>query len=371
MGHHLIDSRENLEAFWHEMASAEVMAFDTEFLRVSTYYPKFCLLQVSANDSVYCIDPLALDLDTDSLRTVLRSQHQTRIFHAARQDIEVLYGCCNAVPSTVFDTQIAAAMVGLGDQIGYANLVEVVTGKGLPKAHTRTDWCQRPLSREQIEYAKDDVRYLEEIHDFLTVELDKRGRLQWLLEECRALTDVRLYEADPNVAYQRIGHGQALEPEAQGVLKQLAIWRERAAQQLDLPRNWVVKDRVLESISQIRPENPAQLAVVEGVSRKFVQRFGGEVLRLIQEVAHQDEHPVVWQEEQPLNAEQRALTKQIMGCLRRVAEESGISQGLLGTRHDVAGLVRGHRDISLLSGWRARLLGSELDALLAWEPVRE
>jgi len=365
MGQHLIDSGENLEAFWDEITSTAVLAIDTEFFRVSTYYPKFCLLQICANGFEYCIDPLALDLNTDSLREVLRSQHQTRILHAARQDIEVLYGCCNAVPSTVFDTQIAAAMVGLGDQIGYANLVEIVTGKGLNKAHTRTDWCRRPLSEEQIEYAREDVRYLEVLYDFLGAELEKRGRFQWLLEECRALTDVSLYEADPNAAYKKMRHGRVLEPEAQGVLKQLAIWRERTSQQLDLPRNWVIKDKVLESISRVRPENPAQLAVVEGVSHKFVNRFGAEVLRLIREVAINDQHPVVWQMEQPLNAEQRALGKQITACLKRIAEDSGISPGLLGTRHDVAGLVRGHKDIGLLSGWRARLLGSELDALLA------
>ena len=364
MGNHLIDSREDLEAFWHEITSAGVMAFDTEFLRVSTYYPKFCLLQISANGHLYCIDPLALDLNTDSLRGVLRSEHQTRIFHAARQDIEVLYGCCSAVPSTVFDTQIAASMVGLGDQIGYANLVEIVTGKSLTKAHTRTDWCRRPLGQEQIEYAQDDVRYLEEIYNFLGAELEKLGRLQWLLEECKLLTDVGLYEADPNAAYNRIGHSRVQKPLAQGVLKQLAIWRERTAQKLNLPRNWVVKDRVLESISQIRPENQTQLAAVEGVSHRFANRFGADVLRLIGEVVDEDQHPAVWQKEQPLNAEQRALKKQIMGCLRRVAEESEISPGLLGTSQDVVALVRGRKDISLLSGWRARLLGSELDALL-------
>jgi ribonuclease D len=346
------------------MTSTGVMAFDTEFLRVSTYYPKFCLLQISANGVSYCIDPLALDLNTDSLREVLRARHQTRIFHAARQDIEVLYGCCDAVPSTVFDTQIAAAMVGLGDQIGYANLVGIVIGKSLTKAHTRTDWCRRPLSSEQIQYAQDDVRYLEEIYNFLGAELEKRGRLQWLLEECKVLTDVSLYEADPDAAYKRIGHGRLLKPDAQCVLKQLAIWRERTAQKLNLPRNWVVKDNVLESISRTLPENPTQLAVVEGISHKFIRRFGTDVLRLIGEVADEDQHAAVWQREQPLNAEQRAMKKQIMGCLKRVAEESEISLGLLGTSQDVAGLVRGRRDISLLSGWRADLLGSDLDALL-------
>jgi len=365
MRQQLIESREDLEAFWPEMSSTEVLAIDTEFFRVKTYYPKFCLLQVYAREVIYCIDPLALDLNTDDFREVLRAQDKTRIFHAARQDIEVLYGCCKEVPRTVFDTQVAAAMLGLGDQIGYANLVEIVTGKSLTKAHTRTDWCQRPLSPEQIDYAIDDVRYLEEIYNYLGAGLEKCGRLQWVLEECMELSDVSLYDTDPKVAYQRIEHGQALEPTAQSVLKELATWRERTSQRLDLPRNWVVKDKVLESMAQVKPDSPGKLAAVEGVSSKFVRRFGEEVLQLIRDVAYQDHHPVVWPKEQPLSADQRALQKQILDCLRRIAKESGISPSLLGSRHDVAGLVRGRRDVNLKSGWRAQLLGSELDALLA------
>lgn len=346
------------------MESTKALALDTEFLRIKTYYPRFCLMQVAAGDDVYCLDPLAVDLDNDLLRDLLCAPGRTTVFHAARQDIEVLYQCFEDVPRRVFDTQVAAAMAGLGDQIGYAKLVGIVTGKELEKAHTRTDWCRRPLSRDQIDYAVDDVRYLETVYEYLGSELDKRGRLEWVYEECRPLSDVERYRSDPERAYKRIGFGEKLEPAAQSALRELATWRERTSQIMDLPRNWVMKDDVLAQIALRLPDSREKLANVEGLSDKFVRRHGEAVIGLIRDVLRTGDHSVIWHRKAPLSAEQRALRKQIVDCLRRVAEDAGISPGLLGSREDVSRLVRGNRDTDLLRGWRAQLTGGELEALI-------
>jgi len=360
----IVDTPERLDFFFQKMESVSVMAIDTEFLRVKTYYPRFCLMQICSGQDVYCVDPLAFDLGSGPLGKILCASDRTTVFHAARQDIEVLFQCFGDVPPRIFDTQVAAAMAGLGDQIGYANLVEIVTGRVLPKAHTRTDWCQRPLTQEQVEYAVDDVRYLETVYEDLGSKLEKLGRLSWVFEECQPLSDLELYRSDPDLAYQRIGHGEKLEPVAQNVLKELASWREHTSQLKDLPRNWVVKDNLLAQIAQSLPDSLDKLAEIEDVSDKFVRRHGKRITDLVREVLRGGDQSAIWHRKVPLNAEQRVLQKRILDHLQRVAKDTGISQGLLGSRQEVAKLVRGNREVSLLRGWRAELLGSELEALL-------
>lgn len=364
MHHHIVDSQASLDAFHRKLEPVSVLAIDTEFLRVKTYYPRFCLMQIASGEDVYCIDPLALESGMGPLRELVCKPGRTTVFHAARQDIEVLFQCFGDVPGQVFDTQVAAAMAGFGDQIGYAGLVNALTGCELPKAHTRTDWCRRPLSREQIEYAVDDVRYLETVYELLVSELVRLGRLDWVLEECRSLSEIELYQSDPESAYRRVAHGDRLEPVAQSVLKELAIWRERTSQLVDLPRNWVVKDNLLAQIAQTLPDSREKLAEIEGVSEKFVRRHGEQVIRLVKDALRVDGHKAIWSKKPPLSSEQRALQKQILACVKRVADETGISPGLLGTRQDAARLVRGNREVNLLRGWRAELLGRELEALL-------
>lgn len=361
---HLIETQSDFEALCRKLSVTGLMSIDTEFLRVRTYYPKLCLLQIASDEEVICVDPLVVNLDVESWRDALRTADKVKIFHAGRQDIEVLYGCCGTVPRKVFDTQIAAAMLGLGDQIGYADLVEIVVGASLAKAHTRTDWCRRPLSPEQIQYAVDDVRYLEAIYHNLTEKLEARGRLQWVFEECESLSDPSLYKMDPESAYKRIGHGKKLELVSQSVLKELAIWREQTSQTKDLPRNWVVRDSVLAAIAQARPDNLDDLAALDGVSAGFVRRYGPRVLSLTKGVVRREHHPVIWEQGVPLNQKQRALSRQIAAYLKKVSKDSGVSISLLGSRQDVERLARGRRDVSLLWGWRADLVGNELNALL-------
>ena len=292
------------------------------------------------------------------------AQETTKVFHSARQDIEVLQRFCGVIPHPVFDTQIAAAMLGIGDQVGYATLVEKVVGKKLAKAHTRTDWCQRPLTPAQIDYACDDVRYLGTLRDFLCEELDKQGRMQWVQEECEALTHPDLYDDAPDNAYQRITNGHKMDPVSQGILKKLATWREQTSQSRDLPRNWVIRDAGLAEISRARPGSIGDLAELEGLPSSFVRRYGTAVVDLVQAVVNETCHPVIWGSSSPLDPGQRAQLKKMINHLRQISEETGISMGLLGSRQEVESLLRGKRDVSLLKGWRGRLVGTELAAML-------
>ena len=361
----IVETQAELQVVCRDLGKAELIAMDTEFLRVRTYYPKLCLLQMFSGQDVLCIDPLTVDLKVQQLNQLLLADDQIKILHAARQDIEVLYGVCGRAPRAVFDTQIAAAMLGLGDQIGYASLVEMVTGERLAKAHTRTDWCQRPLSSQQIEYAVDDVRFLLDIYRYLETELNKSGRLEWVFEECAPLSDPALYEADPADAYKRMSQGQKLEPPAQGILKELAIWRERTSQKLDLPRNWVINDSALIAVARARPHSLEHLAELSGVSERFTKKHGPRILSLIKEVAGRGQHPMIWRRRKPLSEVQRTLRKKITTYLEQVSRESGISTQLLVSRQDVDKLVQGHTDVNLLRGWRAQLVGDDLNAILA------
>lgn len=361
----LIETQSDFDALCKGLSDTGLIGIDTEFLRVRTYYPKLCLLQIASDEQVFCIDPLYVDLDTGAFRQVLNSSDLIKVFHAGRQDIEVLYGCCGQPPRRIFDTQIAAAMSGLGDQIGYADLVAKVVGASLDKAHTRTDWCQRPLSAEQIQYAVDDVRYLGEIYRHLANRLNEKGRLKWVFEECELLADPALYECDPGLAYKRIGQGRNLTAVSQSVLKELAAWREEVSQNKDLPRNWIIRDSILADIAQAQPRDQQTLAAVEGVSSGFVKKYGTKVIDLIDDVRHRQHHPMIWKRGAPLNSDQRVLFRRIMAYLKKVSGDSGISISLLGTRQDVERLVRGRRDVNLVSGWRADLLGDELNAILA------
>jgi len=223
------------------------VAIDTEFMRERTYYARLCLIQIATPNVVACIDPLAVDIG--SLLDLIYSPTRLKVFHAARQDLEVFHDVRGNPPQPVFDTQIAAALLGFEDQIGYGALVQAVTEVKLEKQHTRTDWCVRPLTSQQLRYAEDDVVYLCEVYLNLSRRLTALGRYAWLEEECAALADPARFHNEAEQAYKRIRQGYQLPVAAQSVLKALAAWRERTAQTRDLPRNWIAPDSILEHIA--------------------------------------------------------------------------------------------------------------------------
>jgi len=353
----LIDNAQGLAAALDALASASWVAIDTEFVRERTYRARLCLLQIATSDFLACIDPLAVDVN--SLLDSLYRPTLLKVLHAARQDLEVLYDVRGTVLSPIFDTQIAAALTGPEDQIGYAALVERLTGHRLAKQATRTDWSQRPLTEAQLAYARDDVQFLRDVYAQLAEQLKTLGRRTWLEEECSALTDPSLYAADPAFAWRRIRAGQNLEPAAQQRLAALAQWREQIARLRDLPRGWVVKDATLINLASQPPENLAALAQRAGVTPALVRKWGSEMLAQLNAAPTASSNRLLWEKPVRLEAAQLGALKRWSDRVQSLADAQGLSATLVATRQDLQELLLNGAG-RLTRGWRFQLLGETL-----------
>ncbi|MBI5612274.1 MAG: ribonuclease D [Gammaproteobacteria bacterium] len=356
-----VDTPRALAELCERVQAGVWLALDSEFMRERTYYAQLCLLQVATPEAIACVDPLAVDIAP--LLDVIYDPARIKIIHSARQDLEVLFDLRGAVPGNLFDTQIAAAYLGFDDQIGYGALVEAISGVTLAKAHTRTNWAQRPLSDAQLRYAEDDVRYLGAIHQRLSAELDDRGRRDWPRAEFEALTDPKLYRADPGQAWRRIKTGHQLDPAGQVRLRELCAWREQRARDLNLPRSWVARDPALYELARRPPGTPAELRALQVLDGQAVERHGAELLAVL-ERAQTLPAETVWREPVLLTRPQAERCKLIMERLRDRAREQRISAALLATRREVERLVLGDGDIPLLRGWRRELIGDAVFDLL-------
>jgi len=358
MSERIVSGGSELEQVCEAVRRHSVCALDTEFLRERTYYAQLCLLQCATADGLWCIDPLALD-DLEPLLAALYDSSVTKVLHSARQDLELFYDLRGAIPVPVFDTQLAAAMTGFGDQVGYAALVDRVTGVQLAKSHTRADWCRRPLSDAELDYAEDDVRYLHTLHDHMSERLRLLGREAWFEEETARLTDVSTYANPPQEAWRRLRGAAQLGAEEQGVLRALAAWRERIAQQRNLPRGWVLPDAGLQRLARELPTDAGALASFEELPRGVRERRAAELIAVISEArAHPPEDAVV--PASRLAAAEKRLVGRLMEALRRRAEEMEIAPSILGTRRDVERLVAGSDEVALVRGWRREVLGDDL-----------
>lgn len=366
MSAELITRGDALADLCRAFEGAEWIALDTEFLRERTYSARLCLVQVASREHMAVIDPLALD-SLAPLSTLLHDARMRKVLHAARQDLEVFNDLERRVPAPVFDTQIAAAYLGYDDQLGYAALVADVTGVTLDKAQTRTDWSVRPLSAAQLRYAADDVHYLRPVYETLFERLSARGRLAWVEEDCRRLTEPALYANDPDEAWRRLRGGADLPPTRQPVLAALAAWRERTAQARNLPRAWVLRDEVLFELARRLPESDQELVAIRGLEDGARRRFGGAVLECIASARHA-EPTTLWPRVAPLTSDQTALAKRLMARVREIAQTQVLAPAVLATRRDVEKLVRGAEPAQMFHGWRAELLVAPLTELLRHAP---
>lgn len=357
----IVDTPRALAELCERVQAGAWLALDSEFMRERTYYAQLCLLQVATPEVIACVDPLAVDIAP--LLDVIYDPARVKIIHSARQDLEVLFDLRGAAPGNLFDTQIAAAYLGFDDQIGYGPLVEAISGVTLAKAHTRTNWAQRPLSDAQLRYAEDDVRYLGAIHQRLSAELDERGRRDWPRAEFDALTDPKLYRADPGEAWRRIKNGHQLDPPGQVRLRELCAWRELRARELNLPRSWVARDPGLYELARRPPGTLADLRALEVLDAPTAERHGADLLAVL-ERAQTLPAEAVWREPVLLTRPQTERCKRIMEQLRDCAREQRISVALLATRREVERLVLGDGDIPLLRGWRRELIGDAVSDLL-------
>lgn len=355
-----IDTAPALADFCRQIQSSDWLAIDTEFLREKTYYPQLCLIQIANDEVIACVDPLAID-DLNPLLDVLYQPDMTLVFHAAKQDLELLLMLRGNLPLRIFDTQLAATVLGLGDQIGYGNLVKTCLDVDLDKAHSRTDWTQRPLSADQLDYAADDVRYLRSLYHQMSAQLDELKRRSWLDDDFDALSDPQTYTADPEAIWRKIRGAGKLKASQLVILQQLAAWREQRAIERNRPRRWIIKDEVMLDLARFAPDSKNKLSQIRGLEARDIERNGAAILAVITaaQTIHETDWPVLIKPV-PLTNQQEALMDALMALLRKYCDEQSITPVAVATRKDIEQLVRGERDSALLQGWRKRIVGQKL-----------
>ncbi len=280
----LIENETDLYQTCLELKGSSWLAVDTEFERVKTYFPELCLLQI-ANDSITTIiDPLAIG-NMEVVYDLLYDESISKVFHSARQDLEIFFNIKGTVPCPVFDTQIAARSLGFDDQIGYANLVKQTLGVELSKAHTRTDWKRRPLQQSHLRYAADDVIYLGEVYELFLKQLENLNGDSFSLMEQKnlALTDATIYQTDPETMWQKIYEARKFKGSKLSVLQHLASWRELTARLENQPRKWLMSDQTIVAMANNLPGNETELSEINKMYRKLVKRHGSELLKIVEE----------------------------------------------------------------------------------------
>lgn len=359
-----VDQDTQLVAALEQLAPDSYVALDTEFLRESTYYAKLCLLQLANSHGCVVVDTLALST-LKPLTDFLLDRSRLKVLHAARQDLELLTqlqdpnAIAATVPGPIFDTQVAAGLLGFPAQIGYGDLLNRCVGVNLAKGHARTDWSRRPLSPEQFQYAADDVLYLRPLYEHLRAELESRGRRSWLDEEMQALEDLSLYRTPPQQAWQRLRGLAQLRPEQRAAIKRLAEWRETRAIQSDKPRGWILSDDGLRQVAERLPSSLDEFNTIRDLPPAVLRKHGEALLSVIAESAPDaaNEPPA---RDFRASPEQQGRVSKLMQTVRATGERLQISPELLATRRDVEQLVFFDKPSGFDSGWRSEVIGTAL-----------
>ncbi|MGZ5076236.1 MAG: ribonuclease D [Methylobacter sp.] len=363
-----INTSDQLEKLCEQLKKEPWIALDTEFLREKTYYPKFCLLQIATPEWVACVDPIALPA-LDSLFDVIYSPAIVKVFHSSRQDLEIFYQLTGKLPEPLFDTQIAAPLLGFQENPGYAMLVSSLLNINLNKAHTRADWSKRPLIEAEIQYAADDVIYLCKIYQMMLQKLAELGRAEWLERDFAELANPDLYQVKPEKAWLKIKGKNKLTGRQLSIVQALAEWRERTAQSEDRPKSWLLRDELLFDIAKLQPETIAELANVRAINERTVNRYGAELCQLITAAKNRPPVPLNEKGRPAKKTQQQEAILDILTALVRIrAEENSLNPVILATRKDLEVLLFNDDDeCPLLHGWRFEMAGRELVGLLKGE----
>lgn len=358
----IITDTESLQRYVDGLSGQSYVAIDTEFLRENTYYPKLCLVQLAGpEDDGAIIDPLAKDLELQPLLALLADETIVKVFHAARQDIEIFVNLTGTVPTPLFDTQVAAMVMGFGEQIAYDALVRKLAGQSIDKTSRFTDWSRRPLSEKQLSYALSDVTHLRTVYDRMLEDLERTGRASWVGGEMATLADLGIYSVEPEDAWKRL-KARTNKPRFLAVLRELAAWREREAQRRDLPRNRVIRDEALLEIASDPPESRDKLAAIRSLNRKIADGpFGAGLMEAVQTALDQPKEswPRVERAEPPAPA-LLPVIELLKVLLKRKCAAHGVAQKLVCPGPDIEKLAADDAaDIPALKGWRREVFGDD------------
>jgi len=360
----LITTTSDLADACDRLARHPFVTVDTEFLRETTYYPLLCVAQIASTDEAIVIDTLADGLDLKPFYELMANERVLKVFHAARQDIEIVWHQANLVPHPIFDTQVAAMVLGYGDSISYDQLVQRITGDTLDKSHRFTDWSRRPLSPAQVSYAISDVTHLRDVYLALSADLAKRGRADWVGEEMEVLTSPETYRADPENAWERL-KTRVRKPKELAVLMEIAAWREREAQTRDVPRGRVLKDDVLGEIATQAPATIERLAALRSLPRGFERsKWGQDIVQAVARGLARDPKSLPAIERQRAGGNGSATLELLKVLLRMTSERHAVAAKVIATVDDLDRIASDdNADVPALHGWRRELFGEKALAL--------
>ena len=359
-----ITTTSELAAACRRMAAHPFVTIDTEFLRETTYYPLLCIAQMASPEEAAVIDALAPGIDLAPFYSLLADEKVMKVFHAARQDIEIVWHGAKLIPHPIFDTQVAAMVLGYGDSISYDQLVQRITGDSLDKSHRFTDWTRRPLSEAQVSYAISDVTHLRDVYLALLADLERRGRTDWVQEEMRVLTSPDTYRMEPENAWQRL-KTRVRKPRELAVLIEVAAWREREAQSRDVPRSRVLKDDVIADIAVQAPTSPEKLGNLRSLPKGFERsRWSEAIIAAVQRGLARDPktlpHPLRMQ----AAANGAAVVELLKVLLRMISERHHVAAKVIATVDDLERIAADDAaEVPALSGWRRELFGDKALAL--------
>ncbi|MEC9367877.1 MAG: ribonuclease D [Pseudomonadota bacterium] len=354
------DSNE-LAALCARLAACEFVAVDTEFMRETTFWPRLCLIQMAGGSDEALVDAQAPGLDLAPFFSLMTNERVLKVFHAARQDVEIVHHMANVIPHPLFDTQIAAMVCGFGESVSYGMLVKKLLRHDLDKTSRFTDWSRRPLSDKQLHYALGDVTHLRDLFPQLQHQLEQSGRARWLDEEMAVLTDPATYQQHPELAWQRLKQ-RGKSRKAFAIMMELAEWREREAQEQDVPRRRVLKDEAIQDIAQQAPETESELDSLRSLHRGFARSARGRaVLEAVARGRRRDMSSVPRIERnEPLDSGEAAILDLLRVLLKSAAARHGVAPKLIANGEDLERIVReDEADVPGLKGWRRKLFGDD------------
>ena len=358
----LITTTNSLSELCNKLKESEYVTVDTEFIREKTYWPDLCLIQVADSKNAAVVDVLSPNINIEPLLNIMHDPKILKVFHAARQDLEIFFKLTNRLPQPLFDTQIAAMVCGFGDSVGYDTLVNKITGKIIDQSSRFTDWSLRPLTQKQIDYALGDVTHLRLVYENLNQHLLEGDRSEWLREEVEKLNDTGIYQTSPPDAWKRI-KSRNTNPRFLGVLKELASWREKEAQKKNIPRNHVIKDEALVEIAHSSPKSLKSLNRIRGLGQRTAEGYVGQ--SLLKAVGVGENIPLNQCPQVPrrpsIPKNIGPITDYLKVLLKMKCDEHGIAQKLIANSADIEKLAAfgSKAGIAAISGWRKELFGED------------
>ncbi|MGJ3265406.1 MAG: ribonuclease D [Salinarimonas sp.] len=360
----LITDTDGLAAACARLAESPFVTVDTEFMRETTYYPKLCLIQMASREEAILVDPLAPGLDLSPFLSLMANESVVKVFHSARQDLEIVWILGRLIPAPLFDTQVAAMVCGYGDSVSYEQLANDLAKARIDKSSRFTDWSRRPLSEAQLAYALSDVTHLVAVYDALEAKLAETGRRSWLEEEMAVLTSPETYAAEPEGAYRRLS-GRVRKARELGVLMEVAAWREREAQTRDVPRQRVMKDDAVVELAITQPREAAALGRLRALPNGFERSRAAEaVLAAVKQGLDRDPSTIVMPERRGGRGQTGATVDLLKVLLKAVCEDEGVATKIVATVDDLEAIAEDDAaDVPALAGWRRTLFGERALAL--------